>query len=171
MKLTPLEVQQKTFKKVRLGGLDAHAVSSFLELVAAEMEQLVRHGHRLEESLRERDAQLADHRERERLLQETLTTAQKLTEDMKARARQEAELLIQDAELQGEKVVANAQARRLQLINEIDELKRSKSTFVSQLAALIESHRALLEALRGDPAKAGPGDNVSFFAPPTKASR
>jgi cell division initiation protein len=168
MKLTPLEVQQKTFRKVRLGGLDAAEVGQFLEQVAVQMEDLVRETHRLHEALRQKDSQLAEHREREGLLQSTLTTAQRVTDDLKAQARRESELLLSDAELQAEKIIANAQAKRLALISEIDELKRAKSTFVSQLGALVEGHRALLESLTGEaPGQkpAAPGDNVSFLAP------
>jgi len=109
------------------------------------------------------------------LLKATLTTAQKLTEEMKAQSRREAELALADAELQAEKIIANAQAKRLQLVGEIEELKRAKTAFVSQLAALIETHRAMLETHRSQDAQEPPrvnvpaqGDNVSFLAPPGK---
>ena len=166
MSLTPLDLQQKTFKKLRLGGIDAQEVDEFLDVVARQLEELVREMHRLQESLRQRDAQLAEHRQREQLLQSTLTTAQAMSEEFKAHARKEAGLILGDAELQGEKIIANAQARRLSLISEIDELKRSKATFVSQLGSLLEHHRALLEHVTGEAAKAQPSDNLSFLAPP-----
>jgi cell division initiation protein len=173
MKLTPLDLHQKTFKKVSFGGLDAAEVQHFLAQAAQSLEEATRELHRLQEAVRQRDAQLSEHREREQVLQNTLTTAQKVTEDLKTSARKEAELLLSDAELQAEKIVANAQARRLQLIGEIDELKRARATFVQQLSSLVEAHKSLLEAMTGttDPAvpKAPPApDNVSFFAPPTK---
>ncbi len=167
MKITPLEIQQKTFKKVRLGGVDPQEVGQYLGLISHEMEEVVRETHRLQETLRQRDAELAEHKQREQLLQTTLTTAQRMTDDLKSSARKEADLILGDAELQAEKIIANAQARRLGLISEIDELKRAKTGFVSQLSGLIEHHRALLEQVQGD-SKAQPaqGDNLSFLAPP-----
>jgi cell division initiation protein len=170
MKLTPLEVQQKTFGKARFGGLDAQEVKHFLDQVAAQMEELVRETHRLQEAGRQKDSQLAEHKDREQLLQATLTTAQRVSDDLRAQARKEGELLLGDAELQAEKIVANAQSKRLQLIAEIDELKRARATFISQLQSLIQTHQALLATISGDEktAQKTPSDNLSFLAPPAK---
>jgi cell division initiation protein len=173
MKLTPLDLQQKTFRKVRFGGADEREVRLFLELCASEMEELNRKLHKQDEELRRRESRITDYKEREHLLQQTLTTAQRLSDEMRANTRKEAEILISDAELQAEKIIANAQSKRMQLIQEIDELKRARSGFVQQLAALVESHKALLDQVRGEPApeakKDTPvSDNVSFLAAPTK---
>ena len=172
MKLTPLDVQQKAFRKLRLGGLDDKEVRAFLEVCAFEMEELIRKLHKQDEELRRKDSRIEEQRSREQLLQSTLTTAQKLADDVRENARKEAQILVSEAELQGEKIVQNAQQRRLQLIKEIDDLKRARMTFVQQLTSLLDTHRTLLDSVRGDPA-AAPGagqgeDNVSFFAPPTK---
>ena len=127
----------------------------------------------VEEEVRRQNARLGEHRDREQLLQQTLTTAQKITEEMKVTTRKEAEIILGDAELQAEKIIAGAQARRLQLIGEIDELKRSRTSFISQLSALVETHKAMLDTIRG--AEGGDaarqpvvGENVSFLASPAK---
>jgi cell division initiation protein len=172
MKLTPLDLQQKTFRKARLGGLDEKDVRTFIELCAQELEEMTRKIHKQDEELRRREARIAEFRDREQLLQTTLTTAQKLSEEMKQATRKEADILISDAELQAEKIIANAQARRLQLIGEIDELKRARTSFLQQLASLIETHKAILDHVRGEPAHSEPppatgaADNLSFLAPP-----
>ena len=172
MKLTPLDLQNKTFRAVRLGGIDAREVDGFLDQAAAEMEELVRKLHAQEEELRHRASRLAEYRENEQLLQSTLTSAQKLSDEMKSQGRRESELLLANAELQAEKIIANAQAKRLQLVGEIEELKRAKTAFVSQLGALIETHKAMLETHRQSDAQEpmrinvpAQGDTVSFLAP------
>ena len=172
MKLTPLDLQQHQFKTQRFGGLDEKEVRTFLDQAAAEIEDLVRKTHQQDEELRKQSARIAEYREREMLLQTTLTTAQKMTDDLKGHARREADHILSAAELQAEKIIANAQAKRLQLIGEIEELKRTKTAFVSQLAAVIETHRAMLETIQGsahEPQRVPvpqQGDNVSFLAPP-----
>ena len=171
MKLTPLDLQQKVFRKLRLGGVDEKEVRAFLELCASEMEDLIRKLHQQDEELRRRESRIEELRSREHLLQQTLTTAQRLSEEVKESARKEAQIAVSEAELQGEKIVQAAQNKRLQLIKEIDDLKRTRQTFVQQLSSLLDTHKALLESARGDP-PATPGtpvdDNVSFLAPPTK---
>jgi cell division initiation protein len=174
MKLTPLDVQQKSFRRARLSGVDEREVRAFLELCASEMEELTRRLHKQDEELRQREAQIAEYRSREQLLQKTLTTAQKLAEEMKAQARKETEIVLSDAELQAEKIIANAQNKRLQLIGEIDELKRARAGFLQQLGGMLDSHKALLDTMRTETppetpkAQAPASDNVSFLAPPTK---
>ena len=172
MKLTPLDLQQKSFRKLRLGGLDKEDVRAFLELCASEMEDLIRKLHQQDEELRRRESRIEELRSREHLLQQTLTTAQKLAEEVKENARKEAQIAVSEAELQGEKIVQAAQQKRLQLIKEIDDLKRTRQTFVQQLSSLLDTHKALLDSARGEPATAAGAapvdDNVSFLAPPTK---
>jgi cell division initiation protein len=171
MKFTPLDLQQKAFRKVRLGGVDEREVRQFLEMVASEMEEMKRKLDRQDEELRRREARISEFKDREHLLQQTLTTAQRLSDEIKASTKKEADIILSDAELQAEKIIANAQSRRLQLIAEIDELKRVRGSFIQALTAIIEQHKALLEHVKADlqvsePPPAPPGENVSFLAPP-----
>jgi cell division initiation protein len=172
MKLTPLDLQQKSFKKVRLGGLDEREVRAFLDLCASELEEMARKLNKQDEELRRREARINEFRDREQLLQSTLTTAQKLSEEMKQQVRKEADIILSDAELQAEKIIANAQAKRMQLIGEIDELKRARASFVQQLSSSVDAGRSVLDHIRGEstaqsePPPAMPADNLSFLAPP-----
>ena len=173
MKLTPLDLQQKTFRKTRFGGLDRAEVEAFLELAASQLEELNRKANQQDEELRRREARILEYQEREQLLQQTLTTAQRLGDEMKANARKEAEIVLSSAELQAEKIIAGAQTRRLQLIAEIEALQPARVSFLSQLSSLVDSHRALLDTLRPAPEQSVPpparvDDNVSFLAPPGK---
>ena len=170
MKLTPLDLQQKTFRKGRFGGLDEQDVRQFLEQVSTTLEDLTRKVNNQDEELRRREARINEFKDREQLLQQTLTTAQRLADEMRNNVRKEADITMGDAELQAEKIIANALARRMQLITEIDELKRARASFIQQLASLVDTHLQLLNGIRGEPAQPGEpaaqGDNVSFFAPP-----
>ena len=71
-------------------------------------------------------------------------TAQQVTEELKSNARKESEVLLAEAKMQGEQIVRAAEGRRVELINEIQEVKRQKIAFESTLRALIESHMKLL---------------------------
>jgi cell division septum initiation protein DivIVA len=84
-------------------------------------------------------------REREATLKETLLTTQKVTDELKANARREAELLLADAEVRAERVMRNAEERRLQLIGEIQEIKRQKIDFETSLRCMLEKHVRMLE--------------------------
>ncbi|TMA27470.1 MAG: DivIVA domain-containing protein [Deltaproteobacteria bacterium] len=177
MKLTPIDLQQKTFRSVRWSGVDEKEVRQYLDLVARELEEMRRKLDRQDEELRRREARINEFKDREQLLQQTLTTAQKLAEEMKANTRKEADIVLSDAELQAEKIIANAQAKRMQLITEIDELKRARQSFMQSLSAMLEQHRSVLDHIRADQQASEPppvpaaGDNVSFLAPPVSKKK
>ncbi len=144
MKITPIEIQQHQFK-TRMLGYDSSAVDLFLEMVATELERLHKQNHELKETLARTRTALDQMKDREHDLQQTLMTAQKVTEELKSNARKEAEVLLVDARLQGEQIVRNADERRLQLIREIQDIKRQKISFESGLRALIDGHLKLLD--------------------------
>jgi cell division initiation protein len=144
MKMTPLDIRQKRFE-VSMRGYAKKEVEGFLELTAAEFEEVVRENISLKEEVKRTQARLEHHLEREKTLQETMVTAQRISEDVKAQARKEAELLIAEAELQSDKIIAGANNRLVDLVKEISEIKRQKVQFESHLDALIDSHKKLLD--------------------------
>ncbi len=144
MRITPIEIQQHQFKS-RLFGYDTTAVDQFLELLADELEQLHRRNNELKESLARTRTSLEQMREREKLLQQTLVTAQKMTDELKDQARRDAEIVIAEAHIEGERILRDANERRIQLVSEIQEIKRIRHSFKNSLRALIENHTQLLD--------------------------
>ena len=144
MSITPIDIQQHQFKTRPLG-YEKGGVDHFLELLAEELERLHRQNQELKEELARTRASLEEMRSREMTLKETLLTTQRVTDDLKANARKEAEIIVAEAELRGEKIVQAADDRRIQLISEIQELKRQKISFETSLRAVVESHLRLLD--------------------------
>lgn len=144
MKITPIEIQQHQFR-TRMLGYDSSAVDQFLEMVADELERLHKQNHELKETLARTRTVLDQMKDREQALQATLITAQQVTEELKSSARKEADIVMVDARLQGEQIMRSAEERRLQLIRDIQEIKRQKISFESSLRALIDGHLKLLD--------------------------
>ena len=144
MRISPIEIQKKEFKS-RILGYEKEGVDQFLELVADEMERLRRKIDDLREELDLTKTALNEMREREATLKETLLTTQKVTDELKANARREVDVLLAEAELKAERVVRNAEDRRMQLIEEIQEIKRQKIDFESSLRSLLEKHVRMLD--------------------------
>jgi cell division initiation protein len=139
MKITPLDIQQQQFKGKMLGGLDSDDVDAFLQTVAAEMENLVRENNDLKEQLSRQNREVADMAEKEKELRETMLAAQRITEDMKANAGKEASLIISEAELRGERIVADAERQLGELKARIEEVRRQKIQFEMSLKGLLDS--------------------------------
>lgn len=163
MKITALDIRQKQFRAA-LRGYDPREVEAFLDLVAGEFEEVVKEIIALREDQRRKQQRLDEYHERERTLQETMVTAQRISGDMKDAAKKEAELILSDAELQAEKIIANANHKLVQIIDDINELKRQRVQFESQVRSVVDSHLKLLEVFKSGPAQVKIEENVTFLA-------
>jgi cell division initiation protein len=141
--LTPLEIQKQTFSRA-IKGYNADEVRAYLHLVAEEIERLVKDVDRLaRENAMLRD-ELDDHNQRERILKDTLLSAQKVSEDVRANARKEAELIVKDAELLSDRLVAQAQSRVADLERAIQELKMERRAARNKLQTMLDTTQQLL---------------------------
>ena len=147
MSITPIDIQQHQFKTRPLG-YDKAEVDRFLELVAEEMERLTRTGQELKEELARHRADLDEMRGREATLKETLLTVQRVSDELRNNARKEAENILTEARLKGERIVREAEERRLQLLSEIQDIKRRRVSFESSLRSLLENHARMLDSDR-----------------------
>jgi len=169
MKLTPLDIRQKRFAPA-FRGLSRREVEAFQELLAAEFEDVVKENIGLKEELKRMQLQLESHQERERTLQETMVTAQRISEDLRAAAKKEADLVLAEAELQAERIVQGAQDRLGSVVQDLQELKRQRAQFEAQVRAVVDSHGRLLDAFRdaNDAERTATENNLAFL-PSSKA--
>ena len=141
--LTPLEIQKQTFAKATRG-YAADEVRAYLHLVAEEIERLLKEVDRTSrENAMLRD-ELEGHTERERILKDTLLSAQKVSEDVKANARKEAELIVKDAELLSERLVSQAMSRVGDLERSIQDLKIERKTVRNRLQSTLDTVQQML---------------------------
>jgi len=141
--LTPLEIQKQSFAR-KLKGFDPNEVRAYLQMIAEEMENLLRDVDRLSREnvmLRE---DLDDHNQRERILKDTLLSAQKVSEEVKSNARKEAELIVKDAELLSERLVSQAMSRVADLERTIQDLKVERRAARNKLSATLDTIQQLL---------------------------
>ncbi|HLI80786.1 MAG TPA: DivIVA domain-containing protein [Candidatus Binataceae bacterium] len=141
--LTPLEIQKQNFAR-KLKGFDKDEVRAYLQLVAEEIERLVRDVDRLSRENAMLREDLDDHNQRERILKDTLLSAQKVSEDVKSNARKEAELIVKDAELLSERLVSQAMSRVADLERTIQDLKVERRSARNKLQATLDTIQQLL---------------------------
>jgi cell division initiation protein len=145
--LTPLEIQKQTFARA-IKGYNTDEVRAYLHLVAEEIERLVRENDRLARETGMLREDLEDHSNRERILKDTLLSAQKVAEDLTANARKEAELIVKDAELLSERLIAQAMQRVADLERSITDLKIERRALRNKLQGTLDTiqHMVVLDA-------------------------
>jgi len=144
VKISPLDIQQQQFKGKLFGGLNPDDVDSFLQAVAQEMERLNRENTIFREQTQKMTAESEVLAQREKDLRETLLAAQRITEEMKTNAQKEADLIVAEAEVRAERILADAENKLVQLKNDVQELRRQKIQFESSFRSLLESHNKML---------------------------
>src|SRR4051794_37660130 len=122
MNVSPLDLRQQRFKRA-FRGFDPVEVAAFLVAVADDYEQALRETDRLRQDLSRMEAVLNEHREHEKNLQATMTTAQRLSDDIRAAAELEAKRIMREAEGRSDLLLDKTQARLEDIQREIDGLK------------------------------------------------
>lgn len=144
MKITPLDIEGHTFsRKVR--GYDRDEVRAFLTLVSEEYEKLIVENHKLRDDVAKMQSILDEHRQREKILRETLYTAQEVSEDLKEQARREGKILLQETQLKADKLLEHAQRRAAELEASLADLRMEKDAYLRKVRALLEHHHKLLD--------------------------
>jgi len=139
MKITSLDIQQQQFKGKMFGGLDQEDVDAFLQNVAAEMENLIRENNELKEQQSRHKPEMIECAEKEQARNEVIRARQRTQLDQKKKARKEADLIITEAELKAERVVADAERQLGELKARIEDVRRQKIQFEMSLKALLDS--------------------------------
>ena len=145
MRITPSDIRQQQFTVRMFRGFDVQEVDTFLEDLAGDYETLLKENALLKEQLQVLEERTHGLEDRERVLQETLVTTQKVVEEMKEGARREATLLLREAELKGEKLVETARTQEATITAEVAALKRTRRQLAESLRATIEMYQRLLD--------------------------
>ena len=147
MNVSPLDLRQQKFSRA-LRGFDPVEVTSFMMAVAEDYEQALREADRLRTDLARMEAVLNEHREHERSLKSTLMAAQKLADDIKTHADEEARRIIRDAQSRSDLLLQKTEARLEDVQREIDGLKLKRKDVETSIESTIQTLRNTLEYVR-----------------------
>jgi cell division initiation protein len=152
MNVSPLDLRQQRFRTA-FRGFDKVEVTAFLAAVADDYEQALRETDRLRQDVTRLEVLIGEHREQERNLKATLITAQKLADDIKANAQEEAHRIIGEAEARSDLLLAKTQARLEDVQREIDGLRLKRRDVETSIESTIQTLRNTLEYVREQEAR------------------
>lgn len=138
MKLTPLDIHHKEFGH-SLRGYNEEQVDAFLDEVADEFERLFKENIDLSERLEIAGERVRTYQAMEATLQNTMVAATRSAEEIQAKARNEAEMTVRDAELKAKEIIHNALQQKQKVANELIRIKQAEEEFRSRYRQLLES--------------------------------
>lgn len=142
--VTPLDMRQAKFSTA-MRGFDRAEVLALIEEGAAGYDQALRENERLRQEIARLEGALNQFRELEGSLKSTLMSAQKVADDMRENAVNEATRIVREAEGQAQLLLQKAQARVEDVQREIDGLKLKRRETESGLESLISALQHTLE--------------------------
>jgi cell division initiation protein len=163
MKVTPLDLRQSKLR-VTMRGYDRNEVDALLNEVADDYEQALREADRLHQDVQRLEATVAEHREHERNLRNTLLTAQRLADEIREHAEQESRRVVEEAESRAELIFQQTQGRVEEVQREIDALKLKRKDVETTLQSTIATLRNALEFVREQEQKERE-DKILFHRP------
>ncbi len=144
MHLTPLEISQKLFAK-RMMGYDIQEVTDFLYIISSQFEELMQERNKLREALKEKEYQLFEYKERDKILKDTIATAGQMAEKIRIDAEREAKMIVNEAKTKAEFITRDARDSIGRTYEEMTNLKKIKAQFEAQVKAVIQSHLELIQ--------------------------
>ena len=145
MAITPLEIQKMRFSQ-KMRGYDPTEVEDFLSLLAEELAGRIAQADKLERENRYYRQRLEETEQREHQLQQTLLRAQKVSDDITANARREAELMVKEAEMAADKIVQQAIEQSTRFEAKIAELRTARRELQLKFKNTLDLFQRILEA-------------------------
>jgi len=147
MKISPLDLRQLRFRAA-FRGFDRAEVAALLAEVADDYEFALREVDNLRQEVTKMEALLNQHREHERDLRNTLVTAQRLSDDIRANAEAQAKQVVREAEGRSDLLLQKTQARLEDVQREIDGMKLKRREVENSLEASISALRSTLDFVK-----------------------
>ncbi len=147
MRIAPLDLRQPRFK-TSVRGFDKTDVVAFLTEAADDYEHALREIDRLRQDLVRMESLLTEHRERENNLRNTLLTAQRLADEVKAVAHNEAKMIVREAQGRADLLLQKAQGRLEEIERDINELRLRRRGVEGTLEGSIQALYHALEFIR-----------------------
>ena len=143
MKITPLEIRQKTFEKA-FRGLDKDEVQAFLSTLSQEWEKVIQESKELKIRLENSEKEVQKLREVESSLFKTLKTAEDTGANLIDQATKTAELHMKETQMKSEGILNEARTKARELMEEAEDYARKAlEKMEDELKSLAGNYRDL----------------------------
>ena len=148
--LTVVDIQNKEFKKNKLGGYNIEDVNAYMEEIIKTFEEMQNDNYALKDKVNVLNESVQYYRTMESTIQNVLVLADKTAQDTKAAAYEKAEQIQTEAEMRSEKITALAEERVSQIVDQgrqeaydlaqrVEEAKRQYLAYKLQIKQLMQA--------------------------------
>lgn len=143
--LSPVDIQNKEFRKARVGGYNVVEVNEFLDEVLEGYQQITKENYELKDKINMLNENIQYYRTMEATIQNALVLAEKTAQDTKSLAYEKADQIKKDAEQKAESTLDQAKKDIYALSNKIEELKKQYLAMKVQIKQMLQAQLEILE--------------------------
>lgn len=144
MKFSSDDILQQQFES-RFRGYDPDQVHEFLDGMARDWDQAHDEIKRLTREAAAREQELKEYRRRDRSLHDALDMAKNMAEELRHQAKRDAELIIAEAELRAERILADSESELAEMRHDLVRVRQQRIRFEAELRALLDAHGRLVD--------------------------
>lgn len=154
--ITPMDIHNKTFSK-GLRGYSEEEVNDFLRQIVTDYEQIYREHREMEEEMDQMKVKLSNYEKISDTMTATLQLAKDTAENVKKNAKRNADILISNAKMEGDRQVKDAEDYRRRLAETMIHTEGNMKNYVSKIRKDLELALASIDALENLKAPIVPG--------------
>lgn len=154
--ITPMDIHNKTFSK-GLRGYSEEEVNDFLRQIVTDYEQIYREHREMEEEMDQMKLKLSNYERISDTMTATLQLAKETAENVKKNAKRNADILISNAKMEGDRQVKDAEDYRRRLAETMIHTEGNMKNYVSKIRKDLELALASIDALENLKAPIVPG--------------
>lgn len=144
MNFTPSEMEKYNFCKAMFSGYSQSQVDAFVAKIIEDARAYIAKIDQLKNQLVLAEGKVQHYRTIEEALQHTLLIAQNTSEAIKTNACEKAANIINEAEVQAQKIINEANQEVVRIKQQYEEIKKSLNTFRIKTESLIRGQLELL---------------------------
>lgn len=137
--LTPLDIDNKTFKKTKLGGYDINDVEDFLVKVMDDYELLYRQNAELKDKVNNMQESVKYYKSMEEGINKTIENAQSQADNIKEVAMREAENLRKEAELESRNELENLKQQIIKAESELEDKRKQMQIYKIRVSSMLQA--------------------------------
>lgn len=142
--LTPLDIDNKSFKKAKIGGYDIQDVEDFLVQVMDDYETLYKENADSKQKIESLQDSLMYYKSIEDGVTLTVENAKQTAEEIKGTALKEAEAIKKDAQIESKKNLEEIKLEIKAKQIELEELKKQMQIYKIKVTSMLEAQLKIL---------------------------
>ncbi len=142
--LTPIDIDNKVFKKAKIGGYDIKDVEDFLVLVMSDYEKLYRENNDMRGKIQALQETVDNYSSLETGIDKTVENAQSEADNIKLEAQKQAESIKSTAELDAKQRLEDLQRQIIKAEVDIETKKNQMRIYKIKVQSMLEAQLKIL---------------------------